>query len=227
MSLDLKSSKASVVEARNLKKSYRQGDRDVQVLKGLNLDIHSGDCVALLGASGSGKSTLLHLIGALDRGESGELKVLNTNLASLKDSQRADFRLQNIGFVFQFHHLIPELTALENVCLPAALKGKKSEARGLELLDWMGLSGRVYSRPYQMSGGEQQRVALARALVNDPKLLLTDEATGNLDRERAAEVLEILFKANRELGTTLISVTHDADLAGKYARTLRLNDGLF
>jgi lipoprotein-releasing system ATP-binding protein len=220
------SSTESIVSAGLLKKSYVQGDRKVDVLKGLNLEIHSGDCVALLGASGSGKSTLLHLIGALDRADSGELKVLGVTLASLNDSQRAEFRLKNIGFVFQFHHLIPELTALENVCLPAALKGKRAETRGLELLDWMGLSARVQSRPYQMSGGEQQRVALARALINDPKLLLTDEATGNLDRERAAEVLEILFKANRELGTTLISVTHDADLAAKYRRILRLNDGL-
>jgi len=215
-----------LVRARNIKKTYLQGDRRIEVLRGLNLDIAKGDCVALLGASGSGKSTLMHLIGALDQPDSGTLNVLDQELPGLKDSERAAFRLANIGFVFQFHHLIAELTALENVCLPAALRGRQAEKRAAELLDWMGLSQRIHSRPYQMSGGEQQRVALARALINDPKLLLTDEATGNLDRERAAEVLEVLFKANRDLGTTLISVTHDSELAGRYSRILRLNDGL-
>ncbi len=215
-----------VIRASNLRKSYLQGGKKIEVLRGLSLEVQEGECIALLGASGSGKSTLLHLLGLLDRPDAGEIRLLDQNPGDFSESERARFRLQNLGFVFQFHHLIPELNAVENVALPASLKGERREQRAAEILDWMGLSDRLTAHPYQLSGGEQQRVALARALINDPRILLTDEATGNLDRERAEEVLEVLFRVNRDLGTTLLSVTHDADLAGRYQRILRLSDGL-
>jgi lipoprotein-releasing system ATP-binding protein len=217
--------KANVIEAQQLQKAYLQGEKRIEVLRKLDLKVEEGECIALLGASGSGKSTLLHLLGLLDRADSGELTVLGSRVLNLTESQRAEFRLKNLGFVFQFHHLIPELTSLENVALPAALRGERREKRAAELLDWMGLSARLKAHPYQLSGGEQQRVALARALINEPRVLLTDEATGNLDRERANEVLEVLFKANRDLGTTLLSVTHDSELASRYRRILSLRDG--
>lgn len=218
----------SLLVARDLHKSYPAtdaGGAKVPVLAGVGLELAPGDCVALLGASGSGKSTLLHCLGLLDRLESGTLEFEGRDLTRLSESERARFRLEKLGFVFQFHHLIPELSALENVLLPAALAGRSDEKWGRELLERVGLGGKEARFPWQLSGGEQQRVAVARALVNRPAILMTDEATGNLDRPRAMEVLDVFFQVHRELGTTLLSVTHDEELAVRYARRYRLKDG--
>ncbi len=221
-----------VIEAKNIKKTYSTDESadKVDVLRGASFIIHKGDCVALLGASGSGKSTLLHCLGLLDHVDEGQLQILGRQIdASMSETERADFRLAKLGFVFQFHHLIPELSAEENVLLPAALlsgakKNKTPDAKAL--LDLLGLKDKFHRFPWQLSGGEQQRVAIARALINQPELLLTDEATGNLDRNRAQEILEFLLKINRELGTTLLSVTHDVELAARYLRKFRLEEGV-
>lgn len=215
--------------AEGLRKSYPATDAGgarVPVLQGVGIELKRGDCVALLGASGSGKSTLLHCLGLLDRPESGRLEFEGRDLMRLSERERARFRLEKLGFVFQFHHLVPELNALENVLLPAALAGRSDEKWGLELLERVGLRGKERRFPWQLSGGEQQRVAVARALINRPAILMTDEATGNLDRPRALEVLEVFFSVHRELGTTLLSVTHDVELAQSYARRLYLKNGL-
>jgi ABC-type lipoprotein export system ATPase subunit len=213
------------ITAADIHKSYREGEVPVPVLRGTSLSIASGECVALLGASGSGKSTLLHCLALLDRIDSGSITFDGQAVARLDEEAAARFRLRNLGFVFQFHHLIPELTAEENVQLPATLAGESRAGRAAELLGWVGLGDKRKRFPWQLSGGEQQRVAIARALVNEPRVLFTDEATGNLDRERALEVLELILRTHREFGTTVLSVTHDAELARRYGRRYRLKDG--
>ncbi len=213
-----------ILRATNLCKTYR-GSQAQQVLSGVSLSIQSGDCVALLGASGSGKSTLLNCLGLLDDIDEGTLEVLGVDVRKLSPAEKARFRLENLGFVFQFHHLIPELSALENLLLPASIAGRKSKPRALELLERVGLKDKVSRFPWQLSGGEQQRIALARALINQPKILLTDEATGNLDRGRSLEILELLLEVNRQEGMAVLSVTHDEELAAKYQKRLRLKDG--
>lgn len=215
---------AMALVARNLFKSYDTVS-DEPVLKGVSCEIARGARVALLGASGSGKSTLLNCLGLLDRPDQGEIEILGTNPIKLSEDERASFRLQNFGFVFQFHHLIPELTAQENVEIVMSLAGRVDAAWAEELLSWVGLSDKRKRFPWQLSGGEQQRVAVARALVLRPKILFTDEATGNLDQIRAREVVELLFRANREWGTTLVSVTHDVELASSYPTQYQLKDG--
>jgi lipoprotein-releasing system ATP-binding protein len=212
-----------IIQAKALHKKYSGGDDDVLV--DASLSVGEGDCIALLGASGSGKSTLLNCLGLLDRFDSGTLMLFGQDVNNLSESQRARFRLEHIGFVFQFHHLIPELSAEENVRLPASMLGRNAGKEAAELLDLVGLGDKKKRFPWQLSGGEQQRVALARALVNRPKLVLTDEATGNLDRPRALEVVEMLLKINREFRTTLFSVTHDEEFAKKYSKQYRLKDG--
>jgi lipoprotein-releasing system ATP-binding protein len=214
-----------LLEAKNLRKHFIQGGETLEVLKGVSLSLKKGDFVALLGASGSGKSTLLHCLGLLESWDSGEVFFEGVSLGPLRDEQKARFRLEKIGFVFQFHHLIPELRAEENVSLPASILGQERIERARELLDWMGLSHKLKSFPWQLSGGEQQRVALARALINQPRVLLTDEVTGNLDRERALEIMGVLRKVNAELGTTVLSVTHDEELAKTYNSAWRLHSG--
>jgi lipoprotein-releasing system ATP-binding protein len=215
-----------LIIARGLRKTYSQDTAPVEVLKGVDIELRAGDCVALLGASGSGKSTLLHCLGLLDTAEQGSLTIFDRDAKSLKSADKAALRLNSLGFVFQFHHLIPELSALENVLLPASLKGERKTERARELLDWVGLADKAARFPWQLSGGEQQRVAVVRALINEPKVLLTDEATGNLDRQRAHEILDLLLKAHKEMGMALLSVTHDEELAARYSRRLRLRDGL-
>lgn len=212
------------IRAQNLVKTY-QSETDEPVLKGVSCEIHQGDRVALLGASGSGKSTLLNCLGLLDRPDSGSLNILGIDPAKLDENERAAFRLRNMGFVFQFHHLIPELTAQENVEILMSLAGEQNAGWAEQLLEWVGLLDKRKKYPWQLSGGEQQRVAVARALVLKPKLLFTDEATGNLDRTKSFEVVELLFKANRDWGTTLVSVTHDVELAGQYPIQYHLKDG--
>jgi lipoprotein-releasing system ATP-binding protein len=214
-----------LLEARALRKTYEQAGERVEVLKGIDLALTRGDFVALLGSSGSGKSTLLHCLGLLDTWDSGEVIFEGRPLSKLSEKEQARFRLEKLGFVFQFHHLIPELSAAENVALPASILGQDRSSRAHELLDWVGLSHKLKSFPWQLSGGEQQRVALARSLINDPVLLLTDEVTGNLDRARSREILELLRRIHSELGTTILSVTHDEELAATYDRRIRLSEG--
>lgn len=210
--------------ARNLFKSYNEVS-DEPVLKGVSCEIEYGKQVALLGASGSGKSTLLNCLGLIDRPDQGELTILGTDPSKLTEDERARFRLENYGFVFQFHHLIPELTAQENVEIVMSLAGHVNSAWSSDLLEWVGLADKRKRYPWQLSGGEQQRVAIARALALKPKILFTDEATGNLDRSRALEVMQLLFKSSIEWGTTLVSVTHDVELAGHYPVQYQLKDG--
>ncbi len=220
----MESTKPPAIAAMNLVKTYRS-ETDEPVLKGVSCEIAQGAKIALLGASGSGKSTLLNCLGLLDRPDSGALTILGEDPSKLNEDERATFRLRNMGFVFQFHHLIPELTAQENVEIVMSLANETNVGWPEELLTWVGLQDKRKKYPWQLSGGEQQRVAVARALVLKPKLLFTDEATGNLDRNRSLEVMELLFKANREWGTTLVSVTHDVELARHYPIQYQLKDG--
>jgi lipoprotein-releasing system ATP-binding protein len=214
-----------MIKVEGLFKSYQAGVVE-SVLRGVNLKIAPGESVALLGPSGSGKSTLLNCMGLLDEVDEGKIFFEDREVTKFNEKEKARIRLTELGFVFQFHHLIPELSALENVLLPASLLGKRPLERAQDLLKSVGLEGKWHKSPSQLSGGEQQRVAIARALINGPRVLLTDEATGNLDRERALEILELLLKFNREQKMTLISVTHDSTLATRYESTYSLSNGI-
>jgi lipoprotein-releasing system ATP-binding protein len=214
-----------MIYCKGIEKNYQK----LKVLKGVNLEIKEGELVSIVGSSGAGKSTLLHIIGTLDRPDSGNLVLNGQSTSNWSEKELADFRNRNIGFIFQFHHLLAELTALENVCLPGFIAGGPEKAildHGKELLDYLGLSERMSHKPGQMSGGEQQRVALARALLNHPKILLADEPTGNLDQENSSEVLKLLFKLRDELNMTMLIVTHDPNIASKTQKTYTMKDGL-
>ena len=214
-----------MIYCKGIEKNYQ----NLKVLKGVNLEIKEGELVSIVGSSGAGKSTLLHIIGTLDRPDSGNLVLNGLSTSNWSEKELADFRNRNIGFIFQFHHLLAELTALENVCLPGFIAGGTEKAildHGKELLDYLGLSERMSHKPGQMSGGEQQRVALARALLNHPKILLADEPTGNLDQENSSEVLKLLFKLRDELNMTMLIVTHDPNIASKTQKTYTMKDGL-
>lgn len=218
---------ASVVEAINVTKTYMLGKVPVEALRGVNFRIERGDFVSILGPSGSGKSTMLNLIGALDKPTSGTLLVNGVDVAKLNDNQLADLRLQ-IGFVFQFFNLIPRLTALDNVELAMSIANKNKtqrRKRALELLETVGLKDRVHHKPTELSGGQQQRVAIARALANDPRFMLLDEPTGNVDSKTAAEILALICRLNKEHGVSIIMVTHDEVLARKARRTMKMIDG--
>ena len=213
-----------MVVVESLQKSYGT----LKVLKGINLEIADSSVVTIVGASGAGKSTLLHLIGTLDRPDEGRVLIDNTDLYKLSDKELAEFRNLNIGFVFQFHHLLPEFTAVENVALPAMIAGQGKEAalkRATELLDYLKLSDRLTHKPSQLSGGEQQRVAVARALVNNPKLILADEPSGNLDTENARKLHQLFFDLRDRFGQTFIVVTHNTELAQMADRTVTIKDG--
>ncbi len=217
-----------LLEVRDLRKSFRTGVSRINVLDGINLSVMEGDTIALVGASGAGKSTLLHVIGTLDRPTSGSVFFRGDDVFTLNEGALATFRNRSIGFVFQFHHLLPEFTALENVMMPALISGMaKNEARktALALLEDVGLAHRLDHKPGELSGGEQQRVAIARALVLSPALLLADEPTGNLDRKTSEEVHELLAGIQRKTGLTLIIVTHNERLAARMGKTIRLVDG--
>ena len=219
---------SSLLEVRNLYKSYGNGSAKVEVVKGIDLTVEAGDTVALVGPSGAGKSTLLHIMGTIDRPTTGEVLFDGKDIFALADQPLASFRNRSIGFVFQFHHLLPEFTALENVMMPLLIGGTKkslAEEKSRSLLDDVGLSHRFTHRPGELSGGEQQRVAIARALVRSPRLLLADEPTGNLDMKTSEEVHALLYSIQRQTGISLVIVTHNERLAAGMGRTVRIVDG--
>jgi putative ABC transport system ATP-binding protein len=217
----------SVIEAIDVKKTYMLGKIPVEALRGVNLKVEAGDFVAILGPSGSGKSTMLNLIGALDKPSSGTLLIDGVDISKLNDNQLAELRLK-IGFVFQFFNLIPRLTARDNVELPMSIANMtkaQRKKRAIELLETVGLKDRVNHKPAELSGGQQQRVAIARALANNPKFLLLDEPTGNVDSKTASEVLNLIRKLNVEDKVSIIMVTHDQHLARESKRTVQMFDG--
>ena len=210
-------------------RTFHQAGRDLQVLRGATVGIAPGETVALVGPSGAGKSTLLHIAGLLERPDGGEVRIAGEACSGLSDDRRTALRRTEIGFIYQFHHLLPEFTALENVVVPQMIAGvTKSEARkrASELLGMVGLSERERHRPAKLSGGEQQRVAIARALANSPKVLIADEPTGNLDQETAERVFELLMRLTRETGVSALVATHNPELAARMDRTLTLKNGL-
>lgn len=221
-------SRGATVEARGLSKVYRSADRETPVLSAVDLKVAAGELVGIVGPSGSGKSTLLHLLGALDRPDAGEVLLDDLSLARLDPDALAEVRNRKVGFVFQFHHLLPDFTALENVALPARIAGSASaetEARARQLVERVGLSRRAEHYPNQLSGGERQRIALCRALALRPSLVLADEPTGNLDSASGDEVMELLEELQSQEGTTAIVVTHNPEIAGRCGRILELVDG--
>ena len=220
----LMSSSKNIIEISDLHKHYDT----LEVLRGVSLTIAEGEVVAIVGPSGAGKTTLMHVVGALSDFDSGSVVVDGVDLRNLTTDTAADFRNRRIGFVFQMHYLLPEFTALENVCLPAMIAGvgrKEAEAKALELLALVGLSERVTHKPSQLSGGEQQRVAIARALINEPRLLLADEPSGNLDSYNRGEIHRLFFELRDKLGITVVVVTHDEGLADMSDRKITITDG--
>lgn len=213
-----------MIKAENIHRRYG----DLEVLKGVSLDIAEGEIVSIVGASGAGKSTLLHIIGTLDKADSGSVMIKDIETGKLKDKKLSQFRNLAIGFVFQFHHLLPEFTALENVCIPAFIAGKsqaEAEAKAKELLGFLGLADRANHKPSEMSGGEQQRVAVARALVNQPAVVLADEPSGNLDSQSAKDLHQMFFDLRDKFNQTFVIVTHNAELADMADRKLEMKDG--
>lgn len=215
----------TIISVKDVYKSYES----VDVLKGVTLDISAGDVVSIVGASGAGKSTLLHIIGTLDKADKGEVLIKGTNVMALSETELANFRNKNIGFIFQFHHLLPEFTALENVCIPAYIGGKKPaevEKKAKDLLSFLGLSNRLDNKPSELSGGEQQRTAVARALINDPAVILADEPSGNLDSKGADKLHQLFFDLRKELNQTFVIVTHNNQLADISDKKFIMKDGI-
>jgi putative ABC transport system ATP-binding protein len=220
---------AAVLEVKDVKKTYRMGNVEVPALRGVSFDVEEGEFLTIFGPSGSGKSTLLHLIGGLDRPDDGEIIVDGSNLLQLSDDKRAKLRLTKIGFVFQFFNLLPRITALENVELPldiADVPEKEAREKAKEILKLVGLDTRIDHRPFELSGGEQQRVAIARALINNPKIILADEPTGNLDTKIGGEIVQLMRRLNKEKGQTFVIITHDPTIAENADRIIYLKDGL-
>ncbi|MDA0145049.1 lipoprotein-releasing ABC transporter ATP-binding protein LolD [Vibrio sp. RW] len=220
---------SNFLQCNDIRKTYREGLLDTEVLKGVSFEIEKGELVSIIGTSGSGKSTLLHILGALDDASAGSVSFLGQDLSSLSSNKQAKLRNQHLGFVYQFHHLLSDFSALENVAMPLLIGGEKPAKAKQEaqlLLDKVGLSHRVDHRPSELSGGERQRVAIARALVNKPALVLADEPTGNLDHNTALSIYDLMRELNCEYDTAFLVVTHDGELAGKMDRQLHMQDGL-
>jgi lipoprotein-releasing system ATP-binding protein len=213
-----------MLKATNITRTYN----DLQVLKGVDIFVNKGEIVSIVGSSGAGKSTLLHILGSLDKANTGEIWINNQRIDTLKEKELAKFRNKHIGFVFQFHHLLPEFTALENVCIPGWIAGTSKnelEARALELLKILGLQDRASHKPSELSGGEQQRVAVARALINNPDIVFADEPTGNLDSTHAQELHELFLHLQKTMGQTFLIVTHNEALAKMSDRVIHMKDG--
>ncbi len=213
-----------MIEAKNISKSFGK----LQVLKGVNVSIKKGEIVSIVGSSGAGKTTLLQILSSLDKADAGSIEINTTPISDLKDKKLAQFRNKNIGFVFQFHHLLPEFTALENVCIPAFIAGiskSEAEAKATELLNFLGLAERMHHKPNELSGGEQQRVAVARALINNPAVVFADEPSGNLDSATAKELHQLFFTLRDKFNQTFVIVTHNEDLANMADRKLIMKDG--
>ncbi|MDD5362806.1 MAG: ABC transporter ATP-binding protein [Ignavibacteria bacterium] len=216
-----------LIELKNITKSYRITKNNLlKVLKGIDLNIYKSEIAAIVGKSGAGKSTLLHIIGTLDKPDTGTMFFDKKDIFSMMDKQIADFRSKDIGFIFQFHHLLPEFTALENVHIASRIAGNDDDKRAKELLIEVGLEDRMHHKPSELSGGEAQRVAIARALVNSPGIILADEPTGNLDTENADSIIELIFKLRDKFKQTFIIVTHNEEFAGKCDRIIKMSDGL-
>ena len=214
-----------MLKAQNVHKSYGQ----VQVLKGVDIELQDGEIVALVGTSGAGKSTLLQILGTLDVADQGEISFEGQNLISLNEKQKSKFRNEKLGFIIQFHHLLPEFTALENVCMPGWIAGssrQKVSERATNLLERLGMGHRLEHQPTQLSGGEQQRVSVARSLINEPRLILADEPTGNLDTQNSAELYKLLFTLAKETGVAFLIATHNMELAQNADRVIRIQDGV-
>lgn len=218
-----------ILHCENLSKSYHDGVATVDVLKQVNLSVHPGDRIAIIGPSGSGKSTLLHLLGGLDKPSSGEVLMQGHAWPKLSEKKRCRLRNQHLGFIYQFHHLLPEFTAMENIALPLLLADKSikdAQAEALALLEKVGMTERAHHKPSQLSGGERQRVAIARALVHKPQCVLADEPTGNLDQVTAAKVFDLMLNLNELFNTALVIVTHDQQLAARMDRVLTIREGV-
>jgi lipoprotein-releasing system ATP-binding protein len=214
-----------MVKAENIRKSFGQ----LQVLKGINLEIPPGKIYSVVGASGAGKTTLLQILGTLSQPDSGEIYIRNRKISGLSENELAAFRNLELGFVFQFHHLLPEFTALENVCIPSYIAGStraKAESRAAELLGYLGMSERAHHKPSQLSGGEKQRVAVARALVNNPSVIMADEPSGNLDSRNRQELHDLFFALRQDFGQTFIIVTHDDTFADRSDKIIHIRDGV-
>jgi lipoprotein-releasing system ATP-binding protein len=226
---DSRTSSGHLIETRGVTKSYPLGNSRLAVLRGIDLQVRAGEAVCIVGASGAGKSTLLHIMGTLDQPTLGKVMFHGVDLTRQSDAKLAEFRNRSMGFVFQFHHLLAEFTALENVMMPsriAGLSAKESRVRAEELLDLLGLKERLHHYPTEMSGGEQQRVAICRALVRKPEVLFADEPTGNLDTHNAERIQKLFFDLKTQLKLTLVVVTHDAAFAARFPRLITMRDGV-
>lgn len=218
-----------IISCKQISKQFKEGKLQVDVLKGVDLTVRSGEKLAIVGSSGSGKSTLLHILGGLDLPTAGEVTILGNNIAKLSDADRGTLRNHSIGFIYQFHHLLPEFTALENVAMPLLIRGldiKTVKQNAEHMLDRVGLADRLHHKPGQLSGGERQRAAIARALLTRPKVIMADEPTGNLDQRTAFKIFELMQELNDELKTAFVIVTHDLLLAKKMDKTYQLVNGV-